>query len=124
MAAVLVTIPSSTSGFRIEDSSITGTIQKVVSGTLYIDQIRIDNSNNSSASYLKFYDIATGGSATVGTTAPDYIFPVAGSGTIEFCMQPGAYFGSGIAFACVTTPGTTGTTDPTNDVTVKILYHS
>ena len=124
MAAVQYTVPGSTSGFRIEDSDITATLQKVVDGTFYIDQIRIDNSNNSGAVYLKFYDVASGGSCTVGTSNPEYIFPVNGSSAAEYSMQPGAKFASGIAFACVTAAGTGGTTSPTNDVTVKILYHS
>ena len=124
MAAVLITLPGSVSGFRIEDSDVNATIQQVVSGVLYIDQILIDNTNNAGAMYLKFYDIATGGSVTVGTTEPNYVFPVSASDTAQYAMNPGAHFASGIAFACVTDPGTGGTTSPTNDVSVKILYHS
>ena len=124
MAAVQFTVPGSTSGFRIEDTDVTAAIQKVVDGDFYIDQIVIDNTNNTSAMYLKFYDVASGGSVTVGTTNPDFIFPVSASSTVQYTMQPGAFFDLGIAFACVNPPGTGGTTSPTNDVSVKILYHT
>ncbi len=54
MAAVQFTVPGSTSGFRIEDTDVTAAIQKVVDGDFYDDQVLIDNTNNTSAMYLKF----------------------------------------------------------------------
>ena len=124
MAAVSFTVHGAISAFRIEDTDVGATLQKVADGALYIDQIFIDNTNNAAAMYLKFYDVASGGSCTVGTTNPNYLFPVAASDTAQYAMNPGAHFASGIAFACLTEPGTGGTTAPTNDVSVKILYHS
>mgnify|MGYP001618211970 FL=1 len=92
------------------------------SGTMH--SIVIDNSANAAAaSFVKLWNL-TSGSVTVGTTVPDWIFliPAATKRTIVF--HDGAAYGTGLTAACLTTAGTAGTTGPTSDVIVEILFET
>jgi len=89
-----------------------------------IHSISVDNTANAgAASYLKLWDAAAG-AVTVGTTAPDYTIkiPAATKSTIVF--HDGLAYGSGLVAACLTTAGTAGTTGPTSDVIVEIIFET
>ena len=101
----------------IEDASANATAETADAsgGTLY--QVYIDNSGNTGASFVKLYASA---SPTVGTTDPDFIFPAAANQTVQFDFPQGVAYVTALTFACVTTGGTGGTTNPLNAVTVRL----
>lgn len=79
---------------------------------------------NAAVAYLKFYDSAA---PTVGTTAPDEIVMLEGSGGLnggymhwQVNGTSGLSFTTGLSFACVTGAGTAGTTSPTSNVLVTL----
>jgi hypothetical protein len=88
----------------------------------------ISNYQNSTDSFVGFYD-STSGTVTVGTTAVDYgklMIPQNGqvvdrSGTIT---NPLFSFNNGISVAAVTTEPDSGTTNPTNQLTIEIFYYT
>jgi hypothetical protein len=111
-------IGSALGGFIVQDTDSDGTSEndvRVGACTLYM--VDVDNSANAAVSYLKLYDSA---SPTVGTTAPDMIFKVPASVRRVFAIPDGVAF-TNLSFACVTTAGTAGTTNPTSNVTVKLV---
>ena len=122
MALSDVAVPSQISINRAEQTAGTVAVDTIGSGSVFIHQIYINNTLNTTSVYLKLYD--SGSSVTVGTTDPDFVFPCAGSSVAEFGIHPGASFGNGIKAAVVTDPGTAGTTSPTSDVSYVIMYGS
>ena len=88
------------------------------SGKLY--GLEADNSQNTSAVYVKLYNSAA---PLVGTDAPEWVFKVA-AGKKRF--QPlgsrgtGRSFATALSFACVTAGGTGGSTSPTNPVKLTL----
>ena len=91
---------------------------KAGSGTLY--KVEIDNSTNNVPVYVKLWLLTS--TVTVGTTDPHYIFKCPASVTRVYSCPKGAAFATGLKAACVTTAGTAGTSNPTNDVVYRILY--
>ena len=93
---------------------------KASSGTVYT--VEINNSNNSANSYIKFYDHASptvgGGSATV----PEMILKCPASTTVTYQFALGIAFATQIKIAGLTAGGTDGTTSPTSNVIVKVIY--
>ena len=123
MALSTGALPGQISTSRAEETDGTSTVNTIGAGTLYLDQVRIDNSSNANdIVYLKLYD--TGSTATVGTTVPDFIFPCPASEVIQFSFEPGGKFTNGIKAAVVLEAGTGGTTSPTNDVPCILVYHA
>ena len=85
------------------DNNITG-----AATTLYA--VSVDNTANPAQTvYLKLYDAA---SPTVGTTVPAFIFMIPG-GYSRIRFSKGMAFATALSWACVTAPGTAGTTSPT-----------
>jgi len=82
--------------------------------------LEVDNTANAStAVYLKLYDAT--GSVTIGTTAPTLIFR-ADAAQKDTCVFPtGLTFANGFTHACVTEPGTAGTTNPGSAVIVRYV---
>ena len=101
----------------IEDANANATAETAdgSGGTLY--QVYIDNSGNTSASYVKMYANA---SPPVGTSDPDFIFPAAANQVVQFDFPQGVAYVTALTFACVTAAGTGGTSSPTNAVTVRL----
>jgi len=81
------------------------------SGTFY--DVHIVNGRTNTA-FVKLYDAAT---ATVGTTAPDWIFQVPPGTTRSYSFPDGVTF-TNLSYACVTSGGTAGTTSPSGGTTV------
>lgn len=105
----------------VEDTDANATEEDAASsgGNLY--QVYIDNTANSGQVYLKLYEAASG-SVTVGSTHPSFVFPCPASSTRQFNFADGLPFATALSFACVTSPGTDGNTDPSSDVVVRISY--
>ena len=90
---------------------------KASSGTIYT--VEINNSNNSANSYIRFFDHA---SPTVGSTIPEMVLKCPASTTVTYQFVLGVAFGTAITIAGLTVGGTSGTTSPTNNVIVKVVY--
>ena len=86
-----------------------------------LNAVRIDNTANTHAVYLKLYNSDSGAAGTLGTTNPEWIFPCAASSTADFSLDAGYTFTVGIQAACVQNAGTAGTTSVSNAVTCVIL---
>lgn len=121
MATTVVEIstPSGLTRYRETDLNETKSAVKASSGTIH--SIVADNSANAAVSYLKLWDVASG-SVTVGTTAPDWVFKIPASTKRTIVFHEGAAFATALTAACVTGAGTAGTTGPTSDFAVDILF--
>ena len=103
----------------IRDTDADATSENDVnSGAATLYGIKADNSANSAASFVKLYNNAA---PTVGTTAPDIILKVKGSKIRRVLFPKGIAFGTALSYACVTTGGTGGTSNPTSDVKVDLI---
>ena len=124
MATSVVTIASPAGLTKFKETDLDGTKAAVDATSGTIHAIVIDNTANAAeVEYLKLWDSASGG-VTVGTTAPDWVFkiPAAVKRTITFLE--GLAYGTALTAACVTTAGTAGTTNPTANVVVEILFET
>ena len=90
-----------------------------VGSSVTLDGVLIDNTTNTPKVYVKIYDNS---GPTVGTTAPDCVLVAAAGATVAYTFSFGIAF-SNFSFACVKEPGTSGDTDPDNDVIVSCLTH-
>lgn len=92
-------------------NSVTG-----AAGTLYM--VEVDNTANpADPAYLKVYNDPA---PVVGTTPPDLILHVPVNQRRDFVVPAGWDF-SALSFACVTSPGTAGSTAPANPVVVRMV---
>ena len=123
MAVSIVDIasPSGLKKFRDTDLAETKIAVDATSGTLH--SIVVDNTANGAVSYLKLWDVASG-SVTVGTTAPDWTFKIAASVKRTIVLHDGEPYGTALTAACVTTAGTAGTTGPTSNVVVELIFET
>ena len=79
----------------------------------------IDNSLNTSVSYLKCYDSV--GAAAIGTTHPFMILKSDAATKVQYSFDKGVAFATGIEAAVLTSKGTAGTTAPSSDVNLTFL---
>ena len=105
--------------YKDVDANATGEL--LVAGTPTIFSIKVDNTANEVACYLKIYAKAT--APTVGTDVPSFIFKVPASDSFEhtFNMGLGHTFADGLGIGCVTESGVAGVSSPTNPVLVTAL---
>lgn len=93
-------------------------VKDVMAGPCRVTHIHATN-GAAAVMYLKLYDNIN---PSVGTTDPVEIMTLRGSGTeggvSDFPVD--MEFEEGLSFACVTTGGTAGTTDPTSSVIVAL----
>ena len=114
-------IPLLTGGSLFQDTANANAAiaVKASSGVLYAAEL--DNTAVAAASYFKLYNAAAGG-VTVGTTVPDWVIMVPASTKITLVLPSGITFGTAISAATVTAGGTSGTTSPTGNFAVKLVY--
>jgi hypothetical protein len=102
------------------DSALGSTVQANLLGapcTLYL--VEIDNTANAGApSYVKLWNALT---ATVGTTDPALVLYAPAATRVTYALPTGVAFAVGLSVACVTSPGTPGTSPPTSSVPVRLL---
>ncbi len=98
-----------------KDIDLDATAEVVGIGGLTLFAFEIDNTQNTVPVYLKVYE----GSPTVGSTDPDMVFCIPASSRRTHFMNNhvGVLLTSALNVACVTDPGTGGTTSPPNNVT-------
>lgn len=119
MALELQTMVLTSGLYKVEDTDVDGTsVDSVLTAATTIYMVKVDNTLNSAASYFKMYNNAA---PTVGTTAPDVIIPVPAYKTATLVVPEGMAFATDLSYACVTTAGTAGTTDPTNAVKLEMV---
>ena len=73
-----------TSGKVYNDTGATNSVVAAASGATTIYHVEFDNTSNSAATYLKFYE---SGSVTLGTTQPSFIIKAAAA-TKEYMSFP------------------------------------
>ncbi len=94
-------------------------VQAITASATDVYAVVIDNSLNTSASYLKCYD--TTGAITIGTNNPQMILKADAGGKVQYSFDKGAPFATGIKAAVLTSKGTAGTTAPSSEVTITFL---
>ena len=103
------------------DSAAGSTANAVVASAATVYAITIDNTLNAAAdTYFKLYDSA--GAINVGTSVPDYVIRCRQGVKRTLVIPDGLYFANGIAEAALTTGGTAGSTGPTSNVPISIVY--
>lgn len=121
MAVSAISISQITSANLFADTDQANSAISVKASSATIYEIEIDNTLNAAQdNYVKFYNSA--GTPTVGTTVPDMVIEVRQGVKRTIVIPDGLVFETGLAVATVTAGGTGGTTSPTSDVTVKIVY--
>ena len=124
MAVTSIDIATPSGLKKFKDTDCTGTKVAVDTSSGNIHAIIIDNTANAGeATYLKLWDAASG-DVTVGTTAPDWVFKVPASTKVTLVFQAALAYATALTAACVTTAGTAGTTNPTSDVVIEILFET
>jgi hypothetical protein len=93
--------------------------QAVTSYAADVYAVVIDNSLNTSASYLKCYDAT--GTPGIGSSQPFMILKSDAATKVQYSFDKGVAFSSGIAAAVLTSKGTAGTTAPSSEVNLTFL---
>lgn len=125
MAITQINVSSPSNEILFTDTAIGSALDSIKASSARVFWIALDNSANSGASYLKLFNVASGG-VTLGTTAPDEIIYVPGLSIVIVnygtSAAPGKIFGTALTAACVTTAGTAGTTPPSSAVICTVSY--
>jgi hypothetical protein len=126
MAISQITVGSPTGQLQFTDTVMGSTVDGVKASSALVYSVFVDNTaNGGAASYVKLYNLASGG-VTVGTTVPDEVIYTPAGQQIEVFLftksAPGKTFGTALSAACVTAGGTAGVTAPSNPVIVTINY--
>lgn len=108
------------------DTNIGSSLDTIKSFSIKLYYATVDNSLNTSPVYLKIYGTTAPGSVIVGTTPSDICLFVPGSTVLQVnfmldAATPGTTFNQCSA-ACVTQPGTSGTTAPANPINFTLAY--
>ena len=93
-----------------EDNVLTG-----AAATYIFD---VDNSNNSSAVYAKFFNVTN---ATTGTTEPSIQMLVPANVRQVLTIPSAVAFSAGLSFACVAGSATANAVSPVNSVTIRVM---
>ena len=103
---------------EVRDLDLDATVEAVdaASGNLFAGEF--DNSANTSDSFVKLYNVASGSVNLSTPTEPDIVVRVkAGSKRVMFFNHAAGYaYDTALSAACVTQGGSAGTTAPTNSV--------
>ena len=119
MASSVTTQHGVLGGKVLSDTSADAVVNADVTGAAgNVNYVQVNNLANSTAVYLKFYNVA---SPTVGTTAPSHIFRCGAAKTEYFIIPQGSVFGTAVSYACTTAGGTGGTTSPSSAVIIKAI---
>lgn len=104
----------------VEDTDVDSTVKTNITGAPgSIYQIDVDNTANIADDvYIKIYN---DGSPVVGQSDPDLIILVKNSIRRSLVIPEGMEFDTAISYCCVVEPGTEGSTDPTEDVILRLV---
>jgi hypothetical protein len=101
------------------NSAVSNTAVLAKSSPCYLAGYNASNTN-STAVYLQFFDIASAGNVTVGTTAPVMVLAIPGNGVIDGVQVSPVPFQNGVVIAATTTP--TGSTAPSSAVATTLIF--
>ena len=123
MAVTNIDLTTPSGAKRYENTDLAEVISAISSAAGKLYSVRVDNSPNGAKTYLKMWNLASG-SVTVGTTAPSWIFeiPASSKKTFVFTGDTDDDFDTALSGACLTAGGTAGTTGPTSNVNVQVVY--
>jgi hypothetical protein len=103
------------------DTDNGATVIAVVAAAATVYELELDNTANAAQdNYVKIYNSA--GAVTVGTTVPDYVFEIPQGTKRSIVIPDGLSLTLGLQVATLTAGGTAGTTGPTSDFVVKMVY--
>jgi hypothetical protein len=124
MAAVVRTINTQISNSRSVDTAATNSLVLISGSSETIQQIKIDNSGNTTKCFLALFDASSTGGVTLGTTHPRVVLPVEAATTVQYAFETSISFSSGIVQLVSTSAGTPGGSPgaPSSVLTVEILF--
>lgn len=109
-----------TGGTVFKNNEPSGTAIDLASGAGRIWYFEVDNTANTSYSFLKLYDAAAA-SVTVGTTVPLVIWRCDPGVVTSVMVIKGGAFSTALSGVVVTAGGTGGTTAPSNYAPMKVI---
>ena len=121
MAVTNIDLSAISGGQLFVSTDVDETEDDIDSGAGTLWAIEVDNTLNAAVTYVKLYNAASG-AVTVGTTAPDFIFPIPASVSRAIMFPQGFAYSTALSIAAVTAGGTAGTTGPTSLVTARVVY--
>lgn len=105
-----------------QETDLENVAKQIKVGAAKVYAIDVDSAD-AAIVYVKGY-FKTLGDVVVGTTAPDFILAVPATSRKVFMVTAASpvEYPTALTLACVTTPGTPGTTAPTGAVVVRVSY--
>ena len=124
MAAALTSINTQLSNTRSVDTAATNSLVEISGSAETIQQIKIDNTANTTKVFLNLFDAASTGGVTLGTTHPHVLLPCEASSVVQYAFATSLSFANGIIQLVTTDAGTPGVSPaaPGTAVTVEILF--
>lgn len=125
MAISQINISSPSVETLYQDTNIGATVDGIKASSALVLWLTVDNSANGAASYIRLWNVASGG-VTNGSTVPDMVLLVPANQVQTFVFQTsasaGLTFGTALSAAASTTGGTVGSTAPSSAVTLTLAY--
>ena len=121
MAIGTTTLAAALGGKVYSDTAASNSVVAAASGATTIYHVEFDNTSNSAATYLKFYE---SGSVTLGTTQPSFIIKAAAA-TKEYMSFPtGLSHASALQYIATTTASNASASPsaPSTACGLTILY--
>ena len=117
--AVDAALPNSATIYA--NAAVTATPVQATTGVAILVGYNLSNTNTATV-YVQFFDAATIGAVTLGTTPPKFWLAIpAGGGVTDGLQTFGPGFGLGCVIAVTTTP--TGNTAPANAVPSVLFFN-
>ena len=115
-----LSLPSRLSAVPVvaNNNALTATTVQLIAGPVTINYWNMSNPNTALV-FVQFFDAASIGSVTLGTTVPKFVISVpAFGGVIDTSFVTGFVFVNGVVAAATTTP--TGNTAPSSNGTIPV----
>jgi len=127
MATTTISTFTALGGKLVTDDDVGGSnasdnVTGATSGRIYV--VQIDNTGNTTSSYLKIRDEASATPSTStanGAGTPHLMFVAPAGKTISYVIPDGHAFTAGVSMWCTTTAVVGNQTDPTSNVTVTLI---
>jgi len=101
------------------NAAATATVTLVIDGAAVLYQLEVSNPDNSEFAFLQIFDDIPA-NVTLGTTAPKQSYVLPGNGGADKFFNVPINFDNAISYAVTITP--TGSTAPTNNLNVNIIF--
>ena len=98
-------------------------LQNITNGAATVHSIIVDNTaNTNDRSFLKLYDNLVDGGIDVDATEPDYVFVIDNNANRTISFPSGLAIANCLSLRCVQSGATSNTSDPTQNVSVTVIY--